>query len=510
MKYLLYILITIVSVSNTMAQTVSFGGHISSNTTWSADTVKIISDVIIDNQNTLTINAGTYIEFQGHYMIHVQGTILANGTENDTITFTHNDTTGFNNEFDVTGSWFGFKFINTDITNDSSLLSYCKIEYIKDLPEQDSIKPGGAIVIVNYSKLNIENSLIQNNKAENDYTYIGNGGAITMFENSNPIIINNTFKNNYATANGGAIYCNKSNPKIINNIFDNNYAGYENIGSGGAIFLSFCDGIYTHDTIISEITNNLIINNTAYEGGGIYSSNSSAYFLNNTICNNNAHYGGGLHTKKAHPVFYNTIIFFNNAIEGSQVYVNHDASICTPGNNPYFYYSNLQGGEDSIKVEDDENYGGRYENNLDTLPIFSDISENNFTLHNTSPLLNKGKGDSLEINIEIPVYDLAGNSRVFNDTIDIGAYENQYLTSIHSKNKNTELLIYPNPTTNIITIKAENILQVEVINTLGKTIVVKKANANQLSISLIDNKKGIYFVKTTTKTAIFTKTIILE
>ena len=64
--------------------------------TLSADTVKITGNVVIIDDVTLTINPGTYIQFQGYYHMVILGTILAVGTPADTIVFSVADTTGFN------------------------------------------------------------------------------------------------------------------------------------------------------------------------------------------------------------------------------------------------------------------------------------------------------------------------------------------------------------------------------------------------------------------------------
>ena len=507
MRFILISIIALITI-NANSQTITFGGNVSTNTTWNADTVKITDNIFIENQVTLTINEGTYVEFMGHYLIYVQGTILANGSENKLITLTSTDTTGFSNELDIAGSWYGIKFINTNATNDSSKLSFCKIEYVKDIPEQDTIRPSGAISIEHFSKLIINNCLINNNKVENEFAYLGKGGAITLIENSNPIIKNNIFSNNFASADGGAIYCDKSNPKIISNIFYNNIAGNSSAGTGGAINFSYCDDIYTNDTIVSEIANNLIYNNYAYEGGGIYCYYSSANYTNNTICNNNSDFGGGLHTKKSHPMNINSIFYNNTATEGNQVYINHDASVCTPGNDPHFINCDLLGGMDSIKVRNNENFGGLFENNLDTIPLFINESSNNYSLQNNSPIINKGKSDS--IGFEIPQYDLAGNIRIFNDTIDIGAYENQFITKINTINNLSNITVFPNPTKALINIKANSIKKVEIYNSVGKLVKVVSGNYNNLTLDLNKNTKGIYFVKISTNSAIKTTKLILE
>ena len=87
---------------------------------WSADTVMVIGDLTIPDGEVLTIDPGTYIEFQGHYKFNVQGQILAVGSEQDSIYFT-----AINHD----EGWHGIRFDNTPATNDSSKFYYCSLKY---------------------------------------------------------------------------------------------------------------------------------------------------------------------------------------------------------------------------------------------------------------------------------------------------------------------------------------------------------------------------------------------
>ena len=84
------------TINYTTAQTtLEVSGDITENSTWSADTVKVLSDVTILSSKTLTIDQGTYVEFQGYYALNVEGRIIAIGGSKDTIVFTVKDTAGF-------------------------------------------------------------------------------------------------------------------------------------------------------------------------------------------------------------------------------------------------------------------------------------------------------------------------------------------------------------------------------------------------------------------------------
>jgi uncharacterized repeat protein (TIGR01451 family) len=76
---------------------------------------------------------------------------------------------------------------------------------------------------------------------------------------------------------------------------------------------------------------------------------------------------------------------------------------------------------------------------------------------------------------------------------------------VYSKS-NQNIKIYPNPTTGIINIKAENIKRVEILDMNGKIIYSDKKNIIDLSKKV----KGIYFIKITTQKEVVVKKIILE
>ena len=52
---------------------IEVSGDITAHTTWNADTVKVTGDLLVADDVTLTIETGTYIEFQGWYTLVVEG-----------------------------------------------------------------------------------------------------------------------------------------------------------------------------------------------------------------------------------------------------------------------------------------------------------------------------------------------------------------------------------------------------------------------------------------------------
>ncbi|MBC8485452.1 MAG: right-handed parallel beta-helix repeat-containing protein [Bacteroidetes bacterium] len=387
---------------------------------------------------------------------------------------------------------------------------------------------GGGIVLVNSSAI-IKNNTIQNN--EGAYR----GGGIYMFNSTNVTIENNFIKSNsinsgFGVSHGGGIYIDSSqNIMIQNNIISNNFNdfGYgggiyiydsENITilknrvsnnivrgpGGGGIYFEFSSGIH--------IINNLLYNNRAgNSGGGIYSQNSGAFLVNNTFYNNKADTvsvygkGGGLYCDESSPALYNCI-FFNNwaSSSGHQVFLNSDSS------DPDFYFCDVEGGAEAFGLGSGVVYNGIYENNIDAYPQFTGSGAHPFSLDNSSPCINAGKSDTA--GLHIPEYDLAGNLRIVNDTIDIGAYEYQFGTYINNHSCNTELIIYPNPGNGRFTIELEAMPQnigVEVFNSAGSKVRSFILYKTQVSIDLTGLPKGLYFIKAKNNDFIKTEKLII-
>ncbi len=75
---------------------------------------------------------------------------------------------------------------------------------------------------------------------------------------------------------------------------------------------------------------------------------------------------------------------------------------------------------------------------------------------------------------------------------------------------NTSINIYPNPTSDIITIEGEEINNVNVTDINGKIVKQLINSDKQVTIDLTENAKGIYFVSVETNKEIFIKKIVLE
>ena len=86
----------------------------------------------------------------------------------------------------------------------------------------------------------------------------------------------------------------------------------------------------------------------------------------------------------------------------------------------------------------------------------------------------------------IPDYPL-----VWGQTSFTGIDENE------NNNHSSIATLYPNPTTDLVTVTGENLQQVEVINMLGQQVLSVQGGGNEMQINMSNLPAGIYFVAVT-------------
>ncbi len=315
-----------------------------------------------------------------------------------------------------------------------------------------------------------------------------NGGTILS-------ISNDVISNDSSTSNGGGILCEAGTiDSIYNSIISNNLSGAD----GG--------GLWFTTSAIHFISNTTITNNSVRgNGGGFYCSGASPTMLNLTIANNSATQGGALYCDlSAKPNIYNCILWGDTAVEtggGNELFQNDAASV------PSFYYCDVKGGKTAFGTP--YFYNGTYTNNIDSNPLFVSPSAGagafyngvtaNWSLQSGSPCIDTGDPSYSPY----PATDLAGNPRIVNGRIDIGAYEFQLGTGINTfADQNLELNIYPNPANNQITIHTSYFLNkevnVSVLNVLGQTASPPALLQRRGEDTVIDVSKlsaGMYFLQ---------------
>jgi hypothetical protein len=238
------------------------------------------------------------------------------------------------------------------------------------------------------------------------------GGGIYSQESS-PTISNNIITENTAAGNrgrGGGIYCEDSSPLIVDNIICSNKAVEWDFGAGGGIYC------YRGEP---TIRNNLIVENEAWTmlsegGGGIACSYANGTIINNTFCNNVM---GGVVSINGNNVLVNNIIWG----DGLNI---EDASTIT--------YSDIWGG-----------WPG--EGNIDSNPIYVDMSRGDYNLCSSSPCIDAGDpniedpdGTRSDMGVFFPDHpECSRGIRLYvattgNDESGDGSYENPFRTIQHA------------------------------------------------------------------------------
>ncbi len=488
--------------------------NIYNDTTWSADTIKIFDNITVHENASLTIQGGTYIEFQGHYNIEVYGILKAIGTISDSIFFTINDTTSFSDTTTNSGGWGGIRFRQRD-NNDTSYFTYCSFSYGKAVVPgnwggYDEGNNGGSIYAIQYPNLIIRNSSFINNRAN----YFG--GAISFFECNSVSIKDCFFKKNFVYNKGGGIYIERaSNFSINNNIFYKNTAyktlpGNVETGSGSGVYISYSastggyaivesnefynnksvDGTLYESCLFIIVVNNIIANNYGVGLAEGITTTYNALFENNTIVNNYGFIVPALWFNSTQTKMINNIIWGNGSASffGYQIY-DIDGSKTAD-----ISYSCIQDG-----------YPG--EGNIETYPEFVnptqgygleyDALNSDWSLLDNSPCVNYGMPDTN--GYHIPEFDIAGNPRVYGCRIDMGAFENQEVVAVYENIKGNNYTIGPNPVKDKLLLhlgEDADFKTIKVTNSTGQ--VIKFINNPEVfslyTVDFSDDPAGLYFV----------------
>jgi enterochelin esterase family protein len=287
-----------------------------------------------------------------------------------------------------------------------------------------------------------KNLIIRDNIIRNNTVNSGNaayGGGILFFADGYTHITNNKIIGNILTApfaTGGGIDCNGSSSEmyIINNYIRGNVINSNN-SAGGGIEVYICAPV---------IMNNLIVDNSAYNGGGIMVELGQASLSNTASSDIDGNYSkrrGVFNSEKGTlETLSNFAVLVNNTIVGNSVYANSGAGITCVGppvsvlntivwgNHPtntqidgslMVTYSDIQGG-----------YAGF--GNIDYNPDFTDTV--NYYLNITSPCVDAGNPDSAYNDFEDPgnpgfaLWPALGTLHN-----DMGAYGGHFNTSIQNE-----------------------------------------------------------------------------
>ncbi len=298
MRHLLTILFVFICVQASFGQ---LSGSLSGNI--GPGIYHVIGDISVESGDSLTLQPGTTFHFDGYYQFEIYGTLLAEGTETDSIFFT---TDTLSNP----DRWRVLEF--RSFTNSGGQLAYCVIQFaynpngvgavccntnsspsFTNCTISDNITMNGGGVYCGSSSPTFTNCTISGNSADVCGGGVGCGGS-----QCTPVFTNCILSGNSAGHRGGGVYCSwYSSPTFTNCRISGNSAGVY----GG--------GVRCEDGFSGSFTNCVISGNTANDyGGGVHCEHSSLTFTNCTITGNSATYWSGVYCYASSPTFNSTII----------------------------------------------------------------------------------------------------------------------------------------------------------------------------------------------------------
>jgi hypothetical protein len=418
---LVSMLIATTFVSISMASTIIPGGNVNGVWNQAGSPYLIQGYISIQIGDQLVIEPGCSIEFTGHYDLSVLGRLVAVGTDLESIQFDASN---------ASVGWHGIRFLNTTTNGqDASTLTYCVFQNGRATGPAVQDKDGGAISCLNSADVLVSHCTLLDNYADDT------GGALYLGSGSDIMVEYSEFIDNQAFFSGGAIDCDHSSPLIVNTLLESNSASVFGGGISGwngghfrlenvRIINNVSGAVAGFYSVASNpvIVGCLIAGNTSTlgnGGGGGITSSSVLRLINTTISENQcAQDGGGVWIYVSSIEITNSIIWANSP---NSLSVNGSASVA---------YTDVAGGWAGI-------------GNLDLDPEFVGSGPEPYALAELSPCIDTASPDTT--GLDLPDLDLAGNPRIANGRVDMGAFEYTALTGIPAATFASLQPAFPNP-----------------------------------------------------------------
>jgi hypothetical protein len=176
-------------------------------------------------------------------------------------------------------------------------------------------------------------------------------------------------------------------------------------------------------------------------------------------------------------------------------------------------YNDIQNGIDSISISPESNlYTGN--GNIAENPQFVGTGEFPYSLSNNSPCINAGTPDTT--GLFIPPTDLAGSPRIWNNRIDMGAYEWNNVW-IQVQDSRCRIRVFPNPTSGKTMIRYlmpyAGYAELKVFDLMGKKVEVlvnewQEQGEYSVSFDASELSAGVYISVLTTENEVTVTRII--
>ncbi|MBI2877807.1 MAG: carboxypeptidase regulatory-like domain-containing protein [Candidatus Tectomicrobia bacterium] len=319
---------------------------VESDRTWREGTYRVQEHIQVRQGVTLTLEPGVTLKFDTRVSLQVEGTLIALGTKERSITFTSlqaSPTLGDWGTILFTETAIGASFDGSGNYTGGSILEHCVVEYAGGGTAQGAIwaqslrapyvyrstiraNRGSGIRFagprqrgyeMGVQEGRIRESVILGNTAYyhdgRDYVYYRGGGIYAMASSSGTVtIVDNPIISENIGYNGGGIYIVGTGTAIISN---------NTISENSAKCLG--NGIYATVGTVTISGNKILRNSNVHgcgnaDGGGIYLFSDSATISENTISENRTGdgSGGGIFLFSGGATIRENQILYNTALTG--------------------------------------------------------------------------------------------------------------------------------------------------------------------------------------------------
>ncbi len=259
--------------------------------------------------------------------------------------------------------------------------------------------PNARDIVANATILSGDIGTAGTNTDNSYHVVVGNGTTATAVLDGFTITAGNADGSTSPAKYGGGMYNAAGSPTLTNCTFSSNSAG----NAGGGMYNSSSSPALTNCTFIGNSATN--------SGGGMYNLSSSPKLSNCTFSGNSATRGGGMYnSSSSSAVLTNCIIWGSGS---SPLYNNSSTPVIT--------YSDIQGGWTGTgNIDVDPLFVRSPWTGLDGTFGTADDDCGDLHLRAGSPVLDIGS------NVAVPsgiTTDLAGDPRIQNGIVDMGAYE---------------------------------------------------------------------------------------
>ena len=364
-----------------------------------------------------------------------------------------------------------FEIRNSNVTFDGIIF-----ENIYDTSTSGGVEENGVLFMPN--SLSINNLKIKNSVFRHNYS---NGYLLKMRKLNGGLLVENTKFVNNISVNLGLVYVQSDS-------------------TNGYIFTRWANVL-----VADNATNSSVLDILRSDFGN--GNTLDAVINNSTFVNND-----------------------NNSTYGNAITASGNGSLNLTVNNSIFWQNTSNGAEATRDISNgaETNYDVVINNTIATLPsnagTYGTFSTTNLTtLNPTVDNLNLDanykptsasnyiidQGDNALYDLSLfGNLDVSGNARIFNTTIDLGAYE--YSTTLGINDEElpaTHILVYPNPVSNRLFIVSKATVQKASIYNLKGQVVLEISNTqNGMDISSLP--AGLYLVSLATVNGVVTKRII--